>query len=197
MPLGLPGFSRGRPFSRATSVRSPAISSRWSAITRCCSAISSSRRAISAFNSASDRSSRFPGGGMPLQNLKWLHGESPYRHSGPSLAPSQLYPAKPLLPGLLPLLRCWAGGSNASGQLEQQRRDAPQRRTSPPLPRPGGHYPTDWYTPQAGPKGSRKRSAPETRNQQGLVHTRFVLRPHRSAVRWRCMRIPNPCHGPL
>ena len=106
MQLGLPGFSRGRPFSpfsRATSARRSVISARWSAITRCCPATSSGRRAISSRSSASDRSSRFPGGGRPLQNLKWFHGESPYRHSGSfsctfAAAPRKTLAARPFAP---------------------------------------------------------------------------------------------------
>src|SRR3954447_26590027 len=35
------------------------------------------KRMTSAFSSAGDRSSRFPGGDMPLQNLKSLYAESP------------------------------------------------------------------------------------------------------------------------
>src|SRR3954467_2759560 len=35
------------------------------------------KRVPSAFSSAGDRSSRFPGGDMPLQNLKSLYAESP------------------------------------------------------------------------------------------------------------------------
>src|SRR3954466_13845784 len=34
------------------------------------------KRMTSAFSSAGDRSSRFPGGDMPLQNLKSLHAKS-------------------------------------------------------------------------------------------------------------------------
>src|SRR3954467_11999628 len=39
--------------------------------------ISPIQRMTSAFSSAGDRSSRFPGGDMPLQNLKSLYAESP------------------------------------------------------------------------------------------------------------------------
>src|SRR4051794_5365899 len=35
------------------------------------------KRMTSTFSSAGDRSSRFPGGNMPLQNLKSLYAESP------------------------------------------------------------------------------------------------------------------------
>src|SRR4051812_5115261 len=35
------------------------------------------KRMTSAFSSAGDRSSKFPGGDMPLQNLKSLYAESP------------------------------------------------------------------------------------------------------------------------
>src|SRR3954454_12469551 len=35
------------------------------------------KRMTRAFSSAGDRSSRFPGGDMPLQNLKSLHAKSP------------------------------------------------------------------------------------------------------------------------
>src|SRR3954471_12819473 len=62
----------------------------------------------SAFSSAGDRSSRFPGGDMPLQNLKSLYAESPdlpIFTRAVSPCPLQLPPAKPPLPGLLPLLR--------------------------------------------------------------------------------------------
>src|SRR3954449_11860930 len=62
----------------------------------------------SAFSSAGDISSRFPGGDMPLQNLKSLYAESPdllIFTRAVSPCPLQLPPAKPPLPGLLPLLR--------------------------------------------------------------------------------------------
>ena len=39
--------------------------------------ISPIKRMTSAFSSAGDRSSRFPGGDIPLQNLKSLYAESP------------------------------------------------------------------------------------------------------------------------
>src|SRR3954468_15334017 len=39
--------------------------------------ISPIQRMTSAFSSAGDRSSRFPGGDMPLQNLKSLYAETP------------------------------------------------------------------------------------------------------------------------
>src|SRR4051812_43411590 len=66
------------------------------------------KRMTSAFSSAGDRSSRFPGGDMPLQNLKSLYAESPdlpIFTQSVSPCPLQLPPAKPPPPGLLPLLR--------------------------------------------------------------------------------------------
>src|SRR3954449_7872230 len=66
------------------------------------------KRMTSAFSSAGDRSSRFPGGDMPLQNLKSLYAESPdlpIFTRAVSPCPPRLPPAKPPLPGLLPLLR--------------------------------------------------------------------------------------------
>src|SRR3954468_11669689 len=72
--------------------------------------ISPIQRMTSAFSSAGDRSSRFPGGDMPLQNLKSLYAESPdlpIFTRAVSPCPLQLPPAKPPLPGLLPLLRSW------------------------------------------------------------------------------------------
>src|SRR5215208_3284663 len=65
------------------------------------------KRMTSAFSSAGDRSSRFPGGDMPLQNLKSLYAESPdlpIFTRAVSPCPPRLPPAKPPLPGLLPLL---------------------------------------------------------------------------------------------
>src|SRR3954451_6744588 len=69
--------------------------------------ISPIKRMTSAFTSAGDRSSRFPGGDMPLQNLKSLYVESPdlpIFTRAVSPCPLQLPPAKPPPPGLLPLL---------------------------------------------------------------------------------------------
>src|SRR4051812_40431476 len=66
------------------------------------------KRMTSAFSSAGDRSSRVPGGDMPLQNLKSLYAESPdlpIFTRAVSPCPPRLPPAKPPLPGLLPLLR--------------------------------------------------------------------------------------------
>src|SRR3954452_1195246 len=66
------------------------------------------KRMTSAFNSAGDRSSRVPGGDMPLQNLKSLYAESPdlpIFTRAVSPCPPRLPPAKPPLPGLLPLLQ--------------------------------------------------------------------------------------------
>src|SRR3954452_17830826 len=65
------------------------------------------KRMTSAFSSAGDRSSRVPGGDMPLQNLKSLYAESPdlpIFTRAVSPCPPRLPPAKPPLPGLLPLL---------------------------------------------------------------------------------------------
>src|SRR5215208_6080783 len=65
------------------------------------------KRMTSAFSSAGDRSSRFPGGDMPLQNLKSLYAESPdlpIFTRAVSPCPPRLPSAKPPLPGLLPLL---------------------------------------------------------------------------------------------
>src|SRR3954454_1103205 len=65
------------------------------------------KRMTSAFSSARDRSSRVPGGDMPLQNLKSLYAESPdlpIFTRAVSPCPPRLPPAKPPLPGLLPLL---------------------------------------------------------------------------------------------
>src|SRR3954452_23094799 len=65
------------------------------------------KRMTSAFSSAGDRSSRVPGGDMPLQNLKSHYAESPdlpIFTRAVSPCPPRLPPAKPPLPGLLPLL---------------------------------------------------------------------------------------------
>src|SRR5689334_21432064 len=70
--------------------------------------MSPSKRRTSAFSSAGDRSSRFPGGDMPRQNLKSLYAKAPTLQSSPEPflhVPLQLPPAKPPLPELLPLLR--------------------------------------------------------------------------------------------
>src|SRR3954454_3706567 len=70
------------------------------------------KRMTSAFSSAGDRSSRVPGGDMPLQNLKSLYAESPdlpIFTRAVSPCPPRLPPAKPPLPGLLPLLHVSIG----------------------------------------------------------------------------------------
>src|SRR5690242_11278350 len=103
MPLGVLGLSRGRPFSPL----SRAISARCSSITRCSAVMSPSKRMTSTFSSAGDRSSRFPGGDMPRQNLKSPYAESPdlpIFTRAVSPCPLQLSQAKSPLPGLLPLL---------------------------------------------------------------------------------------------
>src|SRR5689334_19097828 len=119
MPLGVLGLSRGRPFSPL----SRAISARCSSITRSSAVMSPSKRMTSAFRSAGDRSSRFPGNDMPRQNLKSPYSESPdlpIFTRAVSLCPLQLSQAKSPLPGLLPLLpekiKMASGGFRASAE---------------------------------------------------------------------------------
>src|SRR3954471_23968775 len=83
------------------------------------------KRMTSAFSSAGDRSSRVPGGDMPLQNLKSLYAESPdlpIFTRAVSPCPPRLPPAKPPLPGLLPLLLSMqqgaSGAENTGGAAE-------------------------------------------------------------------------------
>src|SRR5690242_16592073 len=64
------------------------------------------KRMTSAFSSAGDRSSRFPGGDMPLQNLKSRYAESPdlpiftraVSHAPPAAAASKTSAARTFAP---------------------------------------------------------------------------------------------------
>src|SRR5690349_2287923 len=145
MPLGVLGLSRGRPFSPL----SRAISARCSSITRCSAVMSPSKRMTSTFSSAGDRSSRFPGGDMPRQNLKSPYSESPdlpIFTRAVSPCPLQLSQAKSPLPGLLPLLPKKSNGkSNNNTEIKPPPLPSPREtsgsdeaRHEDGWPRPGG-----------------------------------------------------------